>query len=213
MKTKFNFYSIILYMLLIITCLFNGITIKIGQNLNINIGLIIYSFTFLFTALLFEKHKMKETKKSLLTAAILTFIFYIICSIICSLPMIDNEKIESLKNIISPNAIKISSLKIYYPNISLAALLIIFLLTHYIFVIIYDLIESNSNYLVGFILAIIISFILDQTFYTSLTNIYYIVINNINTIDVIKQLTANYFVVICSSVICLFIYPILKRKY
>ncbi len=213
MKTKFNFYSIILYMLLIITCLFNGITIKIGQNLNINIGLIIYSFTFLFTALLFEKHKMKETKKSLLTAAILTFIFYIICSIICSLPMIDNEKIESLKNIISPNAIKISSLKIYYPNISLAALLIIFLLTHYIFVIIYDLIESNSNYLVGFILAIIISFILDQTFYTSLTNIYHIVINNINTIDVIKQLTANYFVVICSSVICLFIYPILKRKY
>ena len=60
MKTKFNFYSIILYMLLIISCLFNGITIKIGQNLNINIGLIVYSFTFLFTALLFEKHKMKE---------------------------------------------------------------------------------------------------------------------------------------------------------
>ena len=54
MKTKFNFYSIILYMLLIISCLFNGITIKIGQNLNINIGLIVYSFTFLFTALLFS---------------------------------------------------------------------------------------------------------------------------------------------------------------
>jgi len=213
MKTKFNFYSILLYMLLIISCLFNGITIKIGQNLNINIGLIVYSFTFLFTALLFEKHKMKESKKSILTATILTFIFYIICSLICSLPMIDNEKIESLKNIISPNAIKIASFKLYYPNLNLISLLIIFLLTHYIFLIIYDLIKDNSNYLIGFILAIIISFILDQTFYTSISNIYNVVINDLNTIEIIKQLTANYFVVICSSVICLFIYPIFKRNY
>lgn len=213
MKTKFNFYSIILYMLLIISCLFNGITIKIGQNLNINIGLIVYSFTFLFTALLFEKHKMKESKKSILTATILTFIFYVICSLICSLPMIDNEKIESLKNIISPNAVKIASFKLYYPNLNLISLLIIFLLTHYIFLIIYDLIKDNSNHLIGFILAIIISFILDQTFYTSISNIYNVVVNDLNTIEIIKQLTANYFVVICSSVICLFIYPILKRKY
>lgn len=212
MKIKFNYYSIILYMLLIISCLFNGITIKIGQNLNINIGLIIYSLTFLFTALLFEKHKMKESKKSILSVTILTLIFYIICSLICSLPMIDNEKIETLRNIISPNAIKISSFNLYYPNLNLIALLIIFLLTHYIFLIIYDLIENNSNYLVGFILAIIISFILDQTFYTSISNFYNIVVNNTSTIDIIKQLTANYFVVICSSVICLFIYPIFKKK-
>ena len=212
MKIKFNYYSIILYMLLIISCLFNGITIKIGQNLNINIGLIIYSLTFLFTALLFEKHKMKESKKSILSVTILTLIFYIICSLICSLPMIDNEKIEALRNIISPNAIKISSFNLYYPNLNLIALLIIFLLTHYIFLIIYDLIENNSNYLVGFILAIIISFILDQTFYTSISNFYNIVVNNTSTIDIIKQLTANYFVVICSSVICLFIYPIFKKR-
>ena len=121
--------------------------------------------------------------------------------------------LESLKNIISPNAVKIVSFKLYYPNLNLISLLIIFLLTHYIFLIIYDLIKDNSNYLIGFILAIIISFILDQTFYTSISNIYNVVVNDLNTIEIIKQLTANYFVVICSSVICLFIYPILKRKY
>ena len=90
--------------------------------------------------------------------------------------MIDNEKIESLKNIISPNAVKIASFKLYYPNLNLISLLIIFLLTHYIFLIIYDLIKDNSNYLIGFILAIIISFILDQTFYTSISNIYNVVV-------------------------------------
>lgn len=207
-KVEINRRSLVLLMLLLISCLFKDIYTTIGNNLNINLGIIIYSFTFLETAIIFNKYKMRETKKTILICSGMILLFYLIVSALCLLNIHDSEMFIALKDSLVPNTLSLGNLNIYYPDINVLFLLIVFILTHYIFIITYEIIEDNSNKLTSFILALLIAFILDQSFYTLFNNIYYICINSITYIDMIKELTGRFFIVVLFSVITSLIYPL-----
>jgi uncharacterized PurR-regulated membrane protein YhhQ (DUF165 family) len=187
----------------------------IAPNLNISEGLLIYPFTFLLLVLIYDKKGIKEAKQSVFCNFLLLLIFYLIMSVLNTLDATTTSQIisENLRNIFTPYYFNIKDIYIYYPDmINLLTFSLIYFLSHYIFIITYEAIENNSNFVIGFILAILIGFILDQMLYAPLVNFHNLLNNEITYNNLIEIMTANFICVIFMSVLMLIFYVMARKK-
>jgi uncharacterized PurR-regulated membrane protein YhhQ (DUF165 family) len=211
-----NSYILLLTFLLLITSVFCGKQLYIAPRLIINSSMIIYPITFIVSIIIYEKYKMKEAKNAIITSILMILLFYLIGSILCSFNSTLDSKIisDSLRRIITPNYFSLYNMIIYYPNlINLLTLCGCFYLSHYIMLVVYEVSKDYVNYIVAFIVSLLIAFFIDQMLYTSVTNLSLLVSNKISLVNYIELLTANYIVVVISTIIMTFILPlILKRE-
>ncbi len=215
MKKKINNTSSILIIFLILCYTFQGKIINIAPSLNISISLLLYPLTFILTLIIYQKHGILESKKSIILSVLLLFTYILISSLLCNISSISSENAvsESLRNVFTPQNTTLYNLHIYYPNILNTFLfIIVYTLSHYIFIVLYDGIKDNSNKYIGLILSLLIASILDQIMYLPITCIPTLVDKTITITELIKMLTANFIVIIFASVIILFISPIILRE-
>ncbi len=215
MKKKINNTSSILIIFLILCYTFQGKIINIAPSLNISISLLLYPLTFILTLIIYQKHGILESKKSIILSVLLLFTYILISSLLCNISSISSENAvsESLRNVFTPQNTTLYNLHIYYPNILNTFLfIIVYTLSHYIFIVLYDGIKDNSNKYIGLILSLLIASILDQIMYLPITCIPTLVDKTITITELIKMLTANFIVIIFASVIILFISPIILKE-
>ena len=215
MKKKINNTSSILIIFLILCYTFQGKIINIAPSLNISISLLLYPLTFILTLIIYQKHGILESKKSIILSVLLLFTYILISSLLCNISSISSENAvsESLRNVFTPQNTTLYNLHIYYPNILNSFLfIVVYTLSHYIFIVLYDGIKDNSNKYIGLILSLLIASILDQIMYLPITCIPTLVDKTITITELIKMLTANFIVIIFASVIILFISPIILRE-
>lgn len=215
MKKKINNTSSILIIFLILCYTFQGKIINIAPSLNISISLLLYPLTFILTLIIYQKHGILESKKSIILSVLLLFTYILISSLLCNISSIPSESAvsESLRNVFTPQNTTLYNLHIYYPNILNTFLfIIVYTLSHYIFIVLYDGIKDNSNKYIGLILSLLIASILDQIMYLPITCIPTLVDKTITITELIKMLTANFIVIIFASVIILFISPIILKE-
>ena len=190
MKNIKNYYSIILFSILLLSLIFIEKYIYIAPNLNINSSLLFYSFIFIL-------------------------LFYIIVSILNTINSITTSKIitDSLREIFTPNNFTVGSKFIYYPKLEIVLTFsIIYFISHYIFITIYEATIDFTYNIIAFILSLLIGFILDQLLFIPLSNIPNLIKEIIIYEDLIKLMTANFIIVIFTSIIMLFIYSIRHLK-
>ena len=215
MKKKINNTSSILIIFLILCYTFQGKVINIAPSLNISISLLLYPLTFILTLIIYQKHGILESKKSIILSVLLLFTYILISSLLCNISSIPSESAvsESLRNVFTPQNTTLYNLHIYYPNILNTFLfIIVYILSHYIFIVLYDGIKDNSNKYIGLILSLLIASILDQIMYLPITCIPTLVDKTITITELVKMLTANFIVIIFASVIILFISPIILKE-
>lgn len=215
MKKKINNTSSILIIFLILCYTFQGKIINIAPSLNISISLLLYPLTFILTLIIYQKHGILESKKSIILSVLLLFTYILISSLLCNISSIPSESAvsESLRNVFTPQNITLYNIHIYYPNILNTFLfIIVYTLSHYIFIVLYDGIKDNSNKYIGLILSLLIASILDQIMYLPITCIPTLVDKTITITELVKMLTANFIVIIFASVIMLFISPIILKE-
>lgn len=214
-KYSLSFLTALTTIILLLTAIFERKYVSLGTGLDVSISLFIYPITFLLVILALDEFGSKDAKKMLKTAAISTLVFFIIVVILNSVSgNFGSMNINSsLRNIFTPNSQLISTTVIYYPNlIHLLSLLIVFILTHYIIIAIYEALKDYTNYFTGFMLALLIAFIIDVMLQTSIVNIINIINSNINILDIIKILTSSFVVLIMTSLTLIFTFPIFHKK-
>ena len=215
MRRKDSFNTIFLFLLVLLGIIFSNKYIYLAPNLNISIGLIIYAFSFLILVYLYKNTNIRYAKETIFSVFVLLYIFFFLVTILNSIDSITESKYisDSLRILFTPNAIYIKGYFLYYPHVSLVITYpVVFFLSHYIFIVSYEAIEETTNYIIGFILSILISFILDQSLYTPFVNAHKLVNHIIDYKSLIRQMTANYIVVIFMSLLMLFIYALRKEK-
>ena len=213
-KSNIN-YSIILFMLLLLTSIFLEKYIYIAHNLNVNVGLLVYQFTFFLLIIMYNKNNIKYSKQCLFSSFILLLVFYLIASILNTIDSVTSSQVisNSLREIFTPNSFIIGSKFIYYPNISIIlTFAVIYFISHYIFITIYEALLSISNNLIAFILSLLIGFILDQLLFVPLASIPHLMDGTLQYNELIKLMTGNFIIVIFSSVLMLIIYSIAYKK-
>lgn len=213
MEKKKNYnYALILFILVLLSYLFNTINVNIYNNASISIGVLLYSLTFLVSSIMIERNKMKDCKKYVLSSIKYLVLFFIIATIMCQVSS-SNDLINSIKNVFTPNVYSIYSYNIYYPDIyKLIAYLTVYYFSHYIFFISYEVTYENAGYLVAFLISTLIGFILDQMIFTTVYNFPYLFTNKIVLYDFLNILTSNFIVTLSSSIILLLFVPIFNRK-
>lgn len=213
MEKKKNYnYALILFILVLLSYLFNTINVNIYNNASISIGVLLYSLTFLVSSIMIERNKMKDCKKYVLSSIKYLVLFFIIATIMCQVSS-SNDLINSIKNVFTPNVYSIYSYNIYYLDIyKLVTYLIVYYFSHYIFFISYEVTYENAGYLVAFLISTLIGFILDQMIFTTVYNFPYLFTNKIVLYDFLNILTSNFIVTLISSIILLLFVPIFNRK-
>ena len=213
MEKKKNYnYALILFILVLLSYLFNTINVNIYNNASISIGVLLYSLTFLVSSIMIERNKMKDCKKYVLSSIKYLVLFFIIATIMCQVSS-SNDLINSIKNVFTPNVYSIYSYNIYYPDIyKLIAYLTVYYFSHYIFFISYEVTYENAGYLVAFLISTLIGFILDQMIFTTVYNFPYLFTNKIVLYDFLNILTSNFIVTLISTIILLLFVPIFNRK-
>lgn len=214
-KYSLNFISLLTTIILLICTLFERKYVSLGTGLDVSISLFIYPLTFLLTIIVLESFGSVETKKMLKNAAISIFSFFLIAIILNTISANTSSNIisSSLRNVLTPNSILISDIILFYPNlINFIGLLVVFILSHYIIIAIYDALKDYTNYFISFMIALLIAFIIDVMFQTSIMNIINIINNNLYIADIVKALTSSFVVLIITSLILIFIFPIFHKK-
>ena len=213
MKKKRNYnYALILFILVLLSYLFNNINVNIYNNASISIGVLLYSLTFLVSSIMIERNKIRDCKKYILSSIKYLILFFIIVTIMCQVNSL-NDLINSIKNVFTPNMYSINNFNVYSPDIyKLVVYLIVYYFSHYIFFVTYEVTYENAGYLVAFLTSAIIGFILDQMIFTTVYNIPYLFTNKIILNEFLNTLTSNFIVTLTSSVILLIFVPIFNRK-
>lgn len=215
MKNKVSLKTIIFSVIILISIIFYNKFIYLAPNLNVSIGLIIYAFSFLLLVYLYKDNGIKYAKEAIYATFIIIYLFYLIMVILNSIDGITNCNLVSnaLREVFTPNAVNIKGFFLYYPDLPLIITFpVIFFISHFIFISTYEAIEETINYIIGFILSILISFILDQVLFTPLLNAHKLIEGVMPYKDLIKQMTANFIVVIFMSILLLFVYALRKEK-
>ena len=211
MKKNYN-YTLILFILVLLSYLFNNVNIIIYNNASISIGVLLYSLTFLVSSIMIERNKLNDCKKYIYSSIKYIILFFIIVTILCQVNNI-NDLIVSLKNVFTPNKLYLSTFKIYLPDIyKLTIYLVVYYFSHYIFFITYEVTCENAGYLVAFLTSILIGFILDQMIFTTIYYIPYLFSNKIIIKDFLNILTSNFIVTFTSSIILLIFAFIFNRN-
>lgn len=214
-KVKNNYLMIILFILLLLTIIFINKEVYLAPNMNVNLGLFIYPFTFLLLILIYNKFNIKIAKETIYINFLMILLFYFLVSILNTLDSITSSQVisDNLRNVFTPKYFAINNLIFYYPNlVFLLSYSVTYFICHYIFITIYEAIESSSNYIIGFILALLISFTLNQMIFTPIVNIPNLIDGTMVYKDLIILMTGNFIVVIFSSILLLFIYALIYKK-
>ena len=214
-KNYFNFYSTLLFMLALLSFIVLNKEIYLAPNLSFSASLLIYPFTFLILSKMYNEQSVIKIKKSIYIAFILLLLFYLFISIINSLDsIIDTELIsENLKEIFTPNYLTLSKINIYYPElINLLTYSLVFFLSHYIFMVAFEVFDGYTNSFTAYFLAFLLSFVIDQILFIPLTSIKYLVDNTLTYQLFIENLTASFIIVLISSVITLIIFLLTKKR-
>lgn len=213
MKNKKNYnYPLILFILVLLSYLFNTINIELYNNATVSIGVALYSLTFLVSSIIIERNKIKECKKYVLSSVKYMILFFGLVTIMCEFDS-SNELINSIKNVFTPNTYTINNYSLYYPNVcKLIVYLIVYYFSHYIFFVTYEVSYENVGYLISFLLSILISFILDQMLFTTIYNIPYLFTEKIVVNDFLNILTSNFIVTLLSSIILVLFVPIFNKS-
>ncbi len=214
MKKNIKYYDILQFALLLISYMFINKVIYLAPNLSFSIGIIIYSFTFLFLLLSYQSNNLKYAKSIIYKSLLVFSLFYIIIILLNSISGIPESNLisDSLRQIFTPYTFSFKNIVLYLPSVTILLFMLVYFLTHYLFLATFEAINSNSNYLVAFILSIMISFILDQILYLPIANLVDLFNNSITYKDLIDMLTAHFIVVIFSSIIISMIYLIIKER-
>ena len=212
MKGKSFNYTLLLFILILISYLFNLINVNIYNNSSLSIGVIFYSLTYLVTFKMIKKNKIIDNKKILFSSVLYFLLFFVLTTILCQFNS-ENDLLVSLRNVFTPTSYAINNFTFYYPDVyKIIIYLLVYFFSHYIFMITYDVSEINTGYLVGFLVSMLIGFILDQMLYTTIYYLPDIIMSNVAVIDFLKTLTSNFIVTLLSSIILLIFVPILNIK-
>ena len=215
MNKKAFTYIILLAFSLLLSIIISGKLLYIAPHLTISASLLAYAFTFLFTAKLNEETNINNTKNILKKIVICILIFYLFMIVINSISGMTSTKevTESLRNIFTPNKLAIKSITIYYPNlISVISAVLIFYLTHNIFSRTFEITKDYTSKTISFIISILISFIIDQMIYISVTSFIPLYKESIKLTNYIENLTASFIIIILTSVIMTIIYSIIQKR-
>jgi len=215
MKKKDIFLTILFFIITLLSFLFSEKYIYIAHNLNASLGLIIFSFNFLISIILLKRMNIRYIKESIFVITISLLIFYLIISIFNTFDSIIDTKLvsDNLRDLFTPNHFIIKDFVIYYPNIfNLVIYSLLFFISLYIFVTIYEVISYYLNDYNGFILAILISFILKELLHTPLISIPKLIDGSLKYQELIKMLTGNFIILIFTSVLILIIYLVIRKK-
>lgn len=210
MKEKNFNYTLLLFILILISYLFNLINVNVYNNSSLSIGVIFYSLTYLVTFKMMKKNKISDNKKILFSSVLYFILFFVLTTILCQFNS-ENDLLVSLRNVFTPTSYAIKNFTFYYPDVyKIIIYLLVYFFSHYIFMITYDVSEINTGYLVGFLVSMLIGFILDQMLYTTIYYLPDIIMSNLTVIDFLKTLTSNFIVTLLSSIILLIFVPILN---
>lgn len=210
MKEKSFNYTLLLFILILISYLFNLINVNVYNNSSLSIGVIFYSLTYLVTFKMMKKNKISDNKKILFSSVLYFILFFVLTTILCQFNS-ENDLLVSLRNVFTPTSYAIKNFTFYYPDVyKIIIYLLVYFFSHYIFMITYDVSEINTGYLVGFLVSMLIGFILDQMLYTTIYYLPDIIMSNLTVIDFLKTLTSNFIVTLLSSIILLIFVPILN---
>lgn len=212
MKSKNFNYTLILFILIVISYIFNLININIYNNSYLSLGVIFYSLTYLIMFLMIRSYNIKDNKKILLSSVKYFMLFMLFVTILCQFNS-NNELINSIRDVFTPNSYNINNFTLHYPDVyKIIVYLLVYYFSHYIFMVTFEVSEESTGYLVGFLVSILISFILDQMIYGAIYNFPSIVMNNLNIVDFLRTLTSNFIVTLLSSIILLIFVPIINNK-
>ncbi len=206
--------NIVLSLLLILAVIFKEKVIYIAPTLNVSMLTFIYSFTFLIPIILINKYNFKSAKQAITYSFMALIIFYLITTLLCTIPgnMEFLEVEDLLRKVFAPNSFSLGNMIIYYPDLTIPLLGIVYLLSHNILISTYEALTSFTNKYLSFSIAIFIAFIIDTMFSVPFIYFQEIFYNNIDMLDVIKYLTASYMVLIVFSLIMIFIYSLYINK-
>lgn len=204
----------LLIITLLISIIFKNKFIYIAPGLDVSIAILSYSFTFLILGYILTKYNYKNAKKAINFSIIIVLSFLILTNILCIIPSnISSLEIQnSLRNIFTPNSIKLFGNIFYYIDLTIIIILLIYFLTHNIFISISDVLNTLTNKYIGFGISLFIAFIIDTMFMVPILHIKDIYYSSIETLDVIKYLTANFIVLIITSLLLLLIYTLIFQK-
>lgn len=210
MKEKSFNYTLLLFILILISYLFNLINVNVYNNSSLSIGVIFYSLTYLVTFKMMKKNKISDNKKILFSSVLYFILFFVLTTILCQFNS-ENDLLVSLRNVFTPTSYAFNNFTFYYPDVyKIIIYLLVYFFSHYIFMVTYDVSEINTGYLVGFLVSMLIGFILDQMLYTTIYYLPDIIMSNLTVIDFLKTLTSNFIVTLLSSIILLIFVPILN---
>ena len=201
----------ILIIVLLIALIFKNKFVVIAPNLDVSISIFIYTFTFLILGYILTKYNYKEAKNNIKTSIIIISLFLFLTTIINNIPG-NNEINQSLINIFTPYNISILDQNIYIFDLSIILILLIYYLTHSIFISINDTLNTITNKYLSFGISIFIAFIIDTMFIVPTLYIKDIYYANLDAFDIIKSLTANFMVLIIMSLLSLLIYTLIFQK-
>ena len=215
MKKIINYYPIILFMITLLSLIFMEKYLHIAPNLNINSSLIIYPFSFLILTTIYHHKGIKYTKQTIFFTFLFLLLFYFMMTILNSIEGITSSKniTDSLRTIFTPNSFTIDSKFIYYPKLEIVLTFsLVYFISHYIFITIYEATLDVTYNIIAFILSLLIGFILDELLFIPLSNLSNLINKTMIYEDLIKLMTANFIMVIFSSIIIFFIYSLRHIK-
>ncbi|MFA7120435.1 MAG: hypothetical protein WC277_03065 [Bacilli bacterium] len=203
----------LLIIVLLITLIFKNKSILIAPVLEVSISIFLYSFTFLILGYILTKYNYQEAKKAIKISIIFILLFLLIVSILNNIPgNAESEINQALLNIFTPYNISILGQNIYIFDLSILLILLIYYITHNIFISIDDTLNTITNKYLSFGISIFIAFIIDTMFMVPTLYIKDIYYTNLVAFDIIKYLTANFMVLIIMSLLSLLIYTLIFQK-
>jgi len=210
MKKGIYNYSLFLTILLIIVVIFKDKYISVAPSLNVSIGLFIYALTFLIPVLIYNRTNINKAKASIKNSAMMVFIFYLFATLLCNITgnTYSEDMSSSLRDIFTPNNIEIFKMMIYYPDLLIIGFLLIYGFSHYILVSVYEAISTFYNTYISFAIAIFVAFIIDTMFTTPFWQIINIFSGSVGITDIIRNLTANFMVMMWSSIALVLVFPL-----
>ena len=99
MKGKNFNYTLLLFILILISYLFNLINVNVYNNSSLSIGVIFYSLTYLVTFKMIKKNKISDNKKILFSSVLYFLLFFVLTTILCQFNS-ENDLLVSLRNVL-----------------------------------------------------------------------------------------------------------------
>lgn len=210
--TNTNTFITYLLMIFIIICeifKLKNIFIEPYNVLETSISNIIYPFTFLFIILIYNKTSFKETHKTIIKTSLLLLIFIGIITILNNIPSnYHTTEIDIyMRKLFTPNNIIINKHLFYYPNLlSVITFILLFYFSHTLILILYEAMIPYTKKYIAYSLSMFIPFTLDTICYVTINDIF----NEIEFNEMINHLTANFVIVIISTILITIIYSLKK---